>query len=234
MVFVTLPVTGDDEANAKAGAWMVMQTLAAGVHSIDICHASNPRAVAALIRAMRYPFDYPNTPKQRPAEYGLRGNGSQGFASGIWGVTANKYFHVADVWPLNPRGELTVCCKLEDVRAHANANAVLSVPGVTFAEWGAGDSTLSILGLEAYPENQPAGAGRGGRGPGAPRPPEDPRLRRARLTVLSACKAHGIRPLNLGNGTPLENFKEGTRIMGGGNEDAALEVREFAKRTMPI
>mgnify|MGYP001552490919 CR=1 FL=1 len=236
MTFATIPVTGDDEANAKAGAWMVMQTLASGVHSVDICHASNPKAVAALIRAMRYPFDYPNTPKQRPSEYGLRGNGSEDFAAGIWGITANQYFHVADVWPLNPRGELVVGAKIEDIRAHANVNQVLSVPGVTFAEWGAGDSTLSIMGLEAYPETPPAGGGRGaGRGAQAgPRPALDPRLDKARLTVLAACKAHNIRPLNLGNGTPLENYKEGTRVLGSGNEDAALEVREYAKRTMPI
>jgi 4-hydroxy-2-oxoheptanedioate aldolase len=236
MVFVTIPVTGDDEANAKAGAWQVMQVLAAGVHSVDICHASDPKAVAALIRAMRYPFDYPDTPKQKPDEYGLRGNGSQGFAANIWGVSANHYFHVADVWPLNPRGEISCGLKLEDVRAHARADEVLSVPGIAFAEWGSGDSTLSILGLAGYPDNPPGGARGGARGGGrgGGRGGADPRLDQARLGVLAACKRHKIMPLNLGNGTALENYKEGTRVLSGGNENAALEVREYAKRTMPI
>jgi hypothetical protein len=96
----------------------------------------------------------------------------------------------------------------------------------------------------AFPETPPAGrGGRGGPGRGAAgrgaggvfqRPPEDPRLQKARLTVLEACKRHSIQPLNLGYGTVLENFIEGTRVLSTGSEDAALEVREYAKRTMPI
>jgi hypothetical protein len=54
------------------------------------------------------------------------------------------------------------------------------------------------------------------------------------MTVLNACLRHKIMPLNLGAGTPLENYREGTRVLSGGNENAALEVREYAKRTMPI
>jgi 4-hydroxy-2-oxoheptanedioate aldolase len=233
MVFASLPVTGRNRAYMEANSWVIAQVLAAGVQAIDICHARDPAAIEMAVAAMRYPFhNVPNTPEQ-PIE-GLRGNGSESFASHIWGVTVNKYAHVADVWPLNPRGEICLGLKIEDHWAHANAMKTLGVPGVTFAEWGGGDSSMSLLGLANFPEDAPPPGARGGRGTG-PRPPENPILKKARLTVLAACKAHNIKPLNMGDGgSPLENFKQGTMVMGAGNEDQILECREYCKRTMPI
>ena len=233
MVFASLPVTGRNRAYVEANSWVIAQALAAGVQSIDICHARDPEAIEMVVASMRYPFhNVPNTP-ELPIE-GLRGNGSESFASHIWGITVNKYLHVADVWPLNPRGEICLGLKIEDHWAQTNAAKTLAVPGVAFAEWGGGDSTMSDLGLAAYPENEPPRTpGSGGPGPGSRM--EDPILTKARLSVLASCKANNIKPLNMGNGrTPLENFKQGTMVMGAGNEDGILECREFCKRTMPI
>jgi 4-hydroxy-2-oxoheptanedioate aldolase len=231
MVFASLPVTGRNRAYMEANSWVIAQALAAGVQSIDICHARDPDAIEMAVASMRYPFhNVPNTPELKIE--GLRGNGSEAFASHIWGITVNKYLHVADLWPLNPKGEICLGLKIEDHWAQANAAKTLAVPGVCFAEWGGGDSTMSDLGLAAYPEDQPPrrpGSGGGGR------MAENPILEKARLGVLAACKANNIRPLNMGNGrTPLENFKQGTMVMGAGNEDAILECREYCKRTMPI
>ena len=53
-VVVTLPLYGLDAATVQANHWMIQQTLAAGVHGLHICHAQNPEAVAAFIRAARY------------------------------------------------------------------------------------------------------------------------------------------------------------------------------------
>jgi 4-hydroxy-2-oxoheptanedioate aldolase len=232
MVFVSPPVTGLDATYMRANSWVIAQILAAGVQSIDLCHSRDPEAVEVAVQSMRYPFDYPDVPKQRLE--GLRGNGSESFASHIWGITGNQYLHRADVWPLNPKGELCLGLKIEDKYAHANAMKTLGIPGVCFAEWGAGDSTVSLLGLAGYPEDVPS-RGDGTAATPGPGSNQDPRLEKARLTVLAACKAHGIRPLNMGTSRdPIENYKQGTRVMGGGNEDAALACREFTKRTMPI
>ena len=37
---------------------------------------------------------------------GLRGSGSQTYASKIWGITGTEYIERADPWPMNPNGEL--------------------------------------------------------------------------------------------------------------------------------
>lgn len=231
MVFVSSPVTGSDEASMRANAWVLQQILAAGAHAIDLCHARDPKAVETAIAALRYAGTNPGAPPQ-PME-ALRGNGSERFASRIWGVTGNKYVHVADFWPLNPRGELCFGVKIEDKVAHANINRTLAVPGVCFAEWGPGDSVLSVLGVDAFPENlapQP-----GSRGEDATGDHHDPRAQQIRKMVLAACKAHAIQPLNMSDQRdPTAGFKDGTTFQGGTNEAAVLALREYTKRTMPI
>ena len=75
-----------------------------GVHGVHICHARDPKAIEVLAQeGCRYPFlDYP-TPKV--ARRGLRGS-SAGFAAQIWGMNGAEYCAKADLWPLNPNGEL--------------------------------------------------------------------------------------------------------------------------------
>ena len=55
-VIVTLPCDGIDEGSVRANAWMIKQTLAAGVHGLLLCHAETPAAVKAFVEAARYPF----------------------------------------------------------------------------------------------------------------------------------------------------------------------------------
>jgi 2-keto-3-deoxy-L-rhamnonate aldolase RhmA len=54
------------------------------------------------------------------------------------------YLAKADAWPLNPDGELLLGLKLEDKYALANAEQILKIPGIAFAEWGPGDMALSL------------------------------------------------------------------------------------------
>ena len=63
---------------------------------------------------------------------GLRGSGSQTYASQIWGIPPEEYLERADVWPLNPNGEILLGLKIEDRYAVANAESVAKVPGVVF------------------------------------------------------------------------------------------------------
>jgi 4-hydroxy-2-oxoheptanedioate aldolase len=55
-VIVTLPLDGIDEYAVRANAWMIKQTLAAGVHGLLLCHAETPDAARAFVEAARYPF----------------------------------------------------------------------------------------------------------------------------------------------------------------------------------
>src|SRR4051794_27814352 len=81
-VIPTLPVLGADEASFKAGAWMVSQVLAAGVHGILLCHAESPAAIRAFVESTRYPF---------ASAEGRRGSGGQATAAEVWGISTNEY-----------------------------------------------------------------------------------------------------------------------------------------------
>ena len=88
-----------------------------------------------MIEASRYPF----APRVDGLAQGTRGNGSQGYAWRMWGVTADEYMRIADPWPLNPDGELLFGLKIENPRADSNVESSVRVPGIAFAEWGPGD-----------------------------------------------------------------------------------------------
>jgi 4-hydroxy-2-oxoheptanedioate aldolase len=202
-VIDNLPVDGTDEATVHANAWMFQQVLATGVHGILLCHADTPGAVRAFVDAVRF-----------PAFGGRRGVHGNPTAARIWGITADEYGEKADVWPLNPNGELLLGLKLEDKYALENADASSKVPGVAFAEWGPGDMAFS-LGVKNGPGPMPA------------------LLQAARARVLAATKANKIFFLN--TVTPdnvVDMIKEGVMI-GTGSQQAAEIGRKYSKREMP-
>src|SRR6188508_2637675 len=141
-VIVNVPVNGTDEATVRANAWMFHQVLATGVHGILLCHADTPGAVRAFVEAVRFPIH--RQAVGAGLNEGRRGAHGAETAAPIWGVSQDEYFTKADVWPLNPDGELMLGLKLEDKYALANADANLKVPGIAFAEWGPGDMSLSL------------------------------------------------------------------------------------------
>ena len=149
-----------------------------------------------------------------PAFGGRRGVHGNPTAARIWGITADEYGEKADVWPLNPNGELLLGLKLEDKYALESAEANAKVPGVAFAEWGPGDMAFS-LGVKNGPGPMPA------------------LLQAARGKVLAATKASKIFFLN--TVTPdnvVDMIKEGVMI-GTGSQQAAEIGRKYTKRDMP-
>jgi 4-hydroxy-2-oxoheptanedioate aldolase len=203
-VIVNVPVNGTDEATVRANAWMFHQVLATGVHGILLCHADAPGAVRAFVEAVRF-----------PANGGRRGVHGNSTAGRIWGITADEYGEKADVWPLNPKGELLLGLKLEDKYALENAEANAKIPGIAFAEWGPGDMAFS-LGVKS-------GAGS----------VNDPLMKAARARVLAATKASKIFFLNSMNADNIvDMIKEG--VMVGPASQAAAEIgRKYTKRTIP-
>jgi 4-hydroxy-2-oxoheptanedioate aldolase len=212
-VIVTLPTDGTDEAVMRANAWMVKQVLARGVHGILLCHAETPEAVRAFVESARYPFQTIGV--GAALGVGRRGAGGQGEAASVWGVSGEEYLRKADVWPLNPEGELMLGLKIENRRALANAEASARVPGIAFAEWGPGDMSMSFGHLFHHD------------------PPYPPEMDAARRTVLNACKAAGIAFLNMVRTQDVvQMIEEGVRI-GGGSKEVAEIGRRYTGRTMP-
>ena len=151
---------------------------ARGVHGILLCHAETPGAVRVFVESSRYPVhdiglsDGPNGLTQ-----GRRGAGGQSMAAEIWGVSPQEYVRRADVWPLNPDGEIMLGLKIENRRALANAEASAAVPGIAFAEWGPGDMGMSLGHPDAHD------------------PPYPTEMSAARARVKAACDAaNGLLP----------------------------------------
>jgi 4-hydroxy-2-oxoheptanedioate aldolase len=136
-------------------------------------------------------------------------------AGAIWGLSAQEYVQKADVWPLNPEGEIMLGLKIENRRALANAEASAAVPGIAFAEWGPGDMGMSLGHHDAHD------------------PPYPPEMSAARARVKAACDAsnvfflNGVRPNDV-----KERIDEGVMI-GSATEEAARLGREYSKRQMP-
>lgn len=153
-VTVELPFGGYSEAVVRANAWMIQQVLGLGVHGIILNHAETPKAVGAFVESCRYPF------QTNGIEVGLgrgqRGGGGAVFASPIWGLSVRSYQEKADVWPLNPKGEIILGIKIETRQSVPMAKKLTRVPGLCFAEWGPTDMTLSFGYLDSshlpYPE----------------------------------------------------------------------------------
>jgi 4-hydroxy-2-oxoheptanedioate aldolase len=213
-VIVTLPIAGTTDA-LRANAWMIQQTLAAGVHGILLCNAESPEAARLMIEASRYPF----APRVDGLAQGTRGNGSQGYAARMWGVTPEEYMRIADPWPMNPDGELLFGLKIENPRADANVESSVRVPGIAFAEWGPGDHGFYIMG-------RPGTYKGGGEA--------SPQMAAVRRRVLNATTAAGVKFLNACNeNNVIDQLKEGVMICTGGDTAAADKGRAFTKRSDP-
>ena len=214
-VQVVVPFGGYDAATVRANHWVVQQILATGVHGITLCHARDPAAVREFVRAARFPHHRQGV-DGGPLEEGLRGNGGQANAAQIWGVSPQEYIRRADVWPLNPEGEILIGLKIEDKYALAAAGESASVPGVGYAEWGPGDMGLSL----GYPEIHD--------------PPYPPTVEQARQRVLKATQAAGIAFLDVVTRENVEErLREGTRIGATRSREAAERGRRFTKRPQP-
>lgn len=211
-VIVNVPVNGTDEATVRANAWMFQQVLATGVHGIMLTHADSPGAIRAFVEAVRFPIHKQGV--GQGISEGRRGAHGTATAAPIWGVSTEEYLDQADVWPLNPNGELVLGVKEEDHYALANVEENLKVPGIAFAEWGPGDMALSL----------------GVRGRGAE---QDPRMQAARAKVFAAAKANKIFFLNSMNpNNVIDMIKEGV-MLGPASQQAAEIGRKFTKRLLP-
>jgi 4-hydroxy-2-oxoheptanedioate aldolase len=240
-VIVEAPVNGTDAANVRYNAWQFRQILARGVHGILLCQAESADAVRVFVESCRFPHHGegvdPAIPSPlarmrgaaRPANaaagrdsrpmlgVGTRGRGSELTAAAIWGISAEDYLARCDPWPLNADGELLLGVKLESPEGIANAEAILAVPGLGFAEMGPGDLGLA-LGHVAIP-----------------RDPYPPAMQEARARVFAACKRYGLAFLE--HGTPdtiAARLDEGVRVISGQREDTARIGRAHQKRALPV
>ena len=102
------------------------QQLDLGVSGIMFVDVQNAEEVKQGIAAMRY-----------PAQGGTRAN-SVGSAPKYWGVSEQEYRRKADLWPLNPQGELINWVVIESKQGLKQVREIAAVKGIGVLWPGAG------------------------------------------------------------------------------------------------
>src|SRR5690348_8664148 len=129
--FVRIPPNGAEKARCRA-----KQAFDRGASGITRPHISKDDEAHTAVAACRYPR-LTSAPLYEPA--GIRGDGPTQ-AVRYWGVTQQEYYERADVWPLNPKGEIFVVLMIEDTQGIANLASMLkTVPGIGAVLIGEGD-----------------------------------------------------------------------------------------------
>jgi len=133
---VRIPANGEEK-----NQWLAKQALDLGAYGIVWPHISTVDQAYNAVGACRYPR-LKSAPLYEPA--GIRGDGPA-FAVRYWGVTQQQYYSRADVWPLNPHGEILVILMIEDTQGIANLSDILKkVPGIGAILIGEGDLSQEL------------------------------------------------------------------------------------------
>ena len=187
---VRIPPYGDESPS-----WIVKQVLDIGALAIVFPQVDTKEEALRAVRSMRIP---PQRGTKYPDPPGTRGAGlwSTDMFTGfpLWGeMDADEYMRRADLWPLNPEGELFAYIMIESAAAVENINDILDVPGIGGILIGANDLSISL------------GVGRATR-TGQPLAPE---AQEAVQTVLRACQAKKVLCSIIGGGDREEQLAQG-------------------------
>jgi 4-hydroxy-2-oxoheptanedioate aldolase len=148
--------------------WIAKQVLDQGVYGVLWPHISTVEEARSAVAACRYARPA-GAPRYEPA--GQRGD-APGNAARFWGISQQEYYDRADVWPLDPKGEILVAIMCEDVVGLKNLPKILKeVPGIGAVVIGEGDLSQNL---------------------GFPRQYKHPTVAGAINEILSICKEHNV------------------------------------------
>lgn len=134
--FVRIPPNGNEK-----NQWLAKQALDLGAYGIVWPHISTAEQAYNAVAACRYPR-LKTAKLSEPA--GIRGDAPLA-AARYWGLTQQEYYRKADVWPLNPQGEILVVLMIEDTQGIANLREILkNVPGIGLVLIGEGDLSQEL------------------------------------------------------------------------------------------
>ncbi len=153
---------------AEMNQWIAKQVLDQGVFGIVWPHISTVEEARNAVASCRYARPA-GAPRYEPA--GQRGDAPAN-AARFWGISAQEYYDRADVWPLDPKGEILVAIMCEDVVGLKNLPQILKeVPGIGAVIIGEGDLSQNL---------------------GFPRQYKHPVVAGAIAEILSICKTHNV------------------------------------------
>jgi 4-hydroxy-2-oxoheptanedioate aldolase len=171
--------------------WIIKQALDTGVYGLVLPHLNTVDEAQAAVVAARYP-QVPGVADFEPV--GQRG-WWQRIAPRYWGLTAQEYYDAADLWPLDPNGNLLLMGIVEEPEGVSNLRDILrQVRGIGAIWAGPGDMSVA-MGL------------RGNAG--------HPDVQANLLRILETCKEFDV-PCATGANTPEEvamRMDQGFRII---------------------
>lgn len=197
-------------ANARERVqYMTKQVLDVGAFGVLVPHVENREEALAAVHAMRFPQPAGAADAEPRGQRGV----GYGWAARYWGLTGPEYARRADLWPLDPTGELVLWCMIESREAVENIRSIAAVPGIGGLFVGPSDLSFS-LGL----------------------PESDPKVEQAIQTVLAVCKETGVPCGTLTSGAGVQKrLSEGFRFLAvggeGGISGAVERGLEFGRKT---
>jgi 4-hydroxy-2-oxoheptanedioate aldolase len=144
-----VPMTRIPTSGRETTQWIIKQALDIGVYGLVVPQLETPDEAVAVVNAARYPG----------VRHATLGGGERGYwpivAAGYWGLSSEEYVQRADVWPLNPRGELLIIGIVESQKGVANLERILdATPGIGAIWPGPGDlaADMGLIGQISHPE----------------------------------------------------------------------------------
>lgn len=136
----TAPIVRVPAAGREQLQFVIKQVLDLGPAGILVPHVDTAEDALAMVRACRFP-QLKDAPDREPA--GMRGVG-YGWAARQWGLSGGEYAERADLWPLDPKGELVLWLMIESAPAIENIRAIAATPGVGGLFVGPSDLAFSL------------------------------------------------------------------------------------------
>ncbi len=215
---VRIPVNGIEK-----GQWHAKQALDIGCYGIVWPHISTVEEAYNAVAACRYPR-LKAAKNYEPA--GIRGDGPTG-AVRYWGLTQQEYYNKADVWPLDPNGEVFVILQIEDTRGVDNLDAMLKeVKGIGAILIGEGDLGQELGYPRQYEHPEALGAD-GARGRDVPKAPRRGRPSACGGRQLRASPQRGLSLPDVRADALVRSSRQGARRRGA---EVILGGRSGARR----
>jgi 4-hydroxy-2-oxoheptanedioate aldolase len=188
-----IPIMHD---NFESTTQRLIDQLNEGQVAVEMQEVETVAEIDQAVKAMRF-----------TSKGGIRPESGFERAAAYWGMTSAQYLQKADVWPLNPNGELLISIIIESREGVANARVLAAHPGVAVVTVGAG--TLGGVFSSTNAEGQ--------------RVRDQAGFDAAVATVLAACKE-----FKKSCGYPANNPAEVERLMKAGWDFMIMQRRDQA------
>jgi 4-hydroxy-2-oxoheptanedioate aldolase len=188
-----IPIVKD---NLEEASRRIVEQLNAGQMGLSMQRVESPEEVRQVVSAIRF-----------KSKGGTRPEEGIELAAAYWGLTPAQYLEKADVWPINPNGELIIRVIIESLEGVKNVRAIAAEPGVGGLTVGAGTLGGVFTSTNAAGQRVRDQAG----------------FDKAVADVLAAC-----REFKLVCGYPANNPADIERLMGMGFQLLIMQSRNQA------